>query len=262
MMLDAHPELAIPPETWFLPDCLGVRDAASFMRTVTATPTWPDHHLDAGALAAAVARLAPFGADEAARAFYRLYAARFGKRRWGDKSPQYSLNLREVETLLPEARFVHIIRDGRDVALSVRHLWFAPGSTVEELAADWRDRIERARRDARRVRHYLEVRYEELIADAPSVLRRICAHVELSYDDAMLRYPERASARLDEHEERRDAAGNLLVSKEGRRELNRHARLPPQPSRVGRWREQMAPAERARFARTAGKLLRGLGYDA
>ena len=62
-------------------------------------------------------QLCPFTVTEGLRCFYRCYAHRFGKRRWGNKTPMYSCHLHTVERILPEAHFIHIIRDGRDAAL-------------------------------------------------------------------------------------------------------------------------------------------------
>jgi len=46
--------------------------------------------------------------------FYQLYASRFAKPRWGDKTPSYCHHMQNIEEVLPEAHFIHIIRDGRD----------------------------------------------------------------------------------------------------------------------------------------------------
>ena len=266
MMLDAHPELSIPPETGFLipafpliasrPDDLRVR----LWETIIGFETWPDMHLSADDLRTAFEEIEPFDPAEAVRTFYRLYARRFGKARWGDKGPLYSPLLRQIEQLLPEASFVHLIRDGRDVAVSVRPLFFSPGSDLETIGRDWRDRIEGARALGAHCRSYLEVRYEELIHRPETELRRICNAIELPFDPAMLRYHERSGERLDEVFGRWDAAGELVISKEERLYNQRFTTRPPDAARIGRWRGELSPVEVAAFERVAGELLDELGY--
>ena len=104
----------------------------------------------------------------------------------------------EIETILPEARFIHLIRDGRDVALSVRPLWFAPGKDVGTLARDWKRRIEETRELSRNCAHYLEFQYEALVTRPEAELRKICAFIHLDYHPQMLDYFKKARHRLDE----------------------------------------------------------------
>ncbi|MGH9360521.1 MAG: sulfotransferase family protein [Thermoanaerobaculia bacterium] len=267
LMLDAHPELAIPPETGFLTALAalaarGEESREAVLRAISGSPCWPDFHLDPAALARELEGIEPFTAAEGARAFYRLYARRFGKARFGDKTPGYAGRLAAIESLLPEARFIHLIRDGRDVALSVRGLWFSPGDTLERIACDWRKRVRKARAQAARCRHYLEVRYEELVADTTSVLRRVCDFAELRFEPAMEAYHLRAPERLQEHEARLGEDGRPVITKEERLHNQRFTTRAPERSRVFRWRREMAPEERARFEGVAGDLLRELGYEA
>jgi hypothetical protein len=214
-MMDAHPELAVPPETGFLPALAlmdpsvgGARMAAEL---ITRFHTWPDFQLSALDLMSEVERCGDTAAADAARTFYRLYAARFGKTRWGDKTPVYGANLDLIESLLPESRFIHLIRDGRDVALSVRPLWFRPGDSVEALAADWKARLTETRARGSRVEHYLETRYEALVLDPERTLREICGFIDLPFDARMLTYYERSGERLEEHGARYSADGTLLI---------------------------------------------------
>ena len=67
-----------------------------------------------------------------------------------------------------------------------------------EMVRRWRKRIIKAREDAADVDGYVEVRYEDLIDDTETVLRRVCELIELDYDPMMLTYHERASERLQE----------------------------------------------------------------
>src|SRR5204862_393593 len=102
-----------------------------------------------------------------------------------------------IERALPEARFVHLIRDGRDVALARRKSSVDP-PTPGRVARRWQQRIERAREQAPRLRHYTEVRYEDLVLESEPTLRRICEFAELDFEPAMLDYHERADDRLAE----------------------------------------------------------------
>jgi hypothetical protein len=264
MMIDAHPAVAVPPETGFLPALADLNPATNIARAaweiMTGFHTWPDFHIEPAALRARLDREGSTPA-EAARAFYRLYAERFGKDRFGDKTPTYGNALDRIASLLPEARFVHIIRDGRDVTLSVRGLWFRPGDSVEACAADWMARIARARALGSQVPHYLEIRYERLVTLPEETLESICRFLELSFDPLMLTYHTRAPARLDEHEARHDADGRLVVAKAQRLDNQRYVTEPPRLDRIGRWKKEMRESEVRRFDAVAGEWLDRLGYD-
>src|SRR5207247_397312 len=65
---------------------------------------------------------------DAIRRVYAVYAEAHGKSRFGDKTPPFLMHVRTLAELFPEARFVHLVRDGRDVALSLREQPFAPSS--------------------------------------------------------------------------------------------------------------------------------------
>lgn len=270
LMLDSHPELAIPPETSFLTLGLKLRGRGDklrekFFRMIVnypePAPSWPDFEVPEEAFRAALLEVNPFNVPEGFRAFYRLYAARFGKPRWGDKTPLYCLHLDTVRRTLPEARFVHVIRDGRDAALSLRRMWFSPGREIETQAAYWRKCVLAARRAGLKHPDYLEVRYEDLILDTRETLERICAHVSLDYDDAMLSYYTRAPARLREHKGRTRPDGTTLFTQEQRLRQQERTTEPPDPSCVFAWKRAMSADERRRFQRVAGGLLEDLGYE-
>ena len=284
LMLDSHPELAMTHETGFIPlmhtlysplhrgfysrlrtAVQGQGWAGSlreeFLSLLASQPNWADFHIPRQQLGESLSQLEPFNVTEGLRIFFRLYAARFGKPRWGDKTPNYCLHLRTIEQILPETRFIHIIRDGRDAALSVRGLHFAPGRDIETLASHWVRTINAARLQGRRCSHYLEVRYEDLVLDTTKVLEKICAFAELNYDARMEQYYKSAPLRISELEPTRDSRGNILVTRETRQQTNRLTTQPPQPERVARWKSDMTQAERATFKSIAGLLLEDLGYD-
>lgn len=265
LMLDSHPLLAIPPETGFLPAAadlsatVDLRDR--FFAVLRRCDAWADFDLDPDALRGALDRVEPFDLAEGVRTFYRLYAARFGKPRWGDKTPDYGLHLLRIRRLIPEARFIHILRDGRDVALSIRPLWFAPGRTLRDLAAHWQSRILEIRKQGAECGAYLELRYEMLVRSPERELRRACDFLELPYTHELLDYHRRAPDRLREHRTRYTPDGGVLITGEQRFHNQRFTTRPPDPSRVFRWKSEMSAAEREEFARAAGEFLQELGYE-
>ena len=64
---------------------------------------------------------------------------------WGDKAPLHGFFMDRIEAMLPEAHFIHMLRDGRDVCLSLRPMWFSPGWEVEIQARHWCDFVSAAR---------------------------------------------------------------------------------------------------------------------
>src|SRR5205085_9502021 len=100
--------LAIPPETHFIPEvAAAARTAAEksrevFFERITASRVWNDFQIDAALLRSRLEEVEPFEIGSGLRIFYQLYAARFGKARWGDKTPTYLAHMRLIQDLLPE----------------------------------------------------------------------------------------------------------------------------------------------------------------
>lgn len=263
VMLDAHPEIAIPAETHFYPALLAV-DAQSdgwldaALAALTTSHTWGDYRLDAGEFERAVRGASVRGPGDVLRLFYRSYAARFDKPRWGDKFPGNALHMTRIARLLPEARFVHIIRDGRDVAASLRGKWWRPGDdTHAACIALWAERIRATRAQAAAV-PYLEVRYESLVREPRATLAQLCAFLELPYHEAMLGYARRALERHDEvsdwYFEGRFVPRTQVVASFA----NTGQPLTDEP--IGRWRTAMSAADAAACEEVAGDLLSELEY--
>ena len=271
MMLDSHPQIAIPPETGFLPHTLtnlfgsDERRRHALMARLVNFPRrasgWQDFGLTPQLLLQELSGVTPFRLDEGLRCFYRAYAARFGKTRWGDKTPSYGAHMRVIEHLLPEARFIHIIRDGRDVALSLRTLWFSPGIDMRTLARKWRRDIGAIRNEASHCRWYLELRYESLVRDPQRTLKEVCAFIDIDYDADMTHYHLRAPSRLAEHGARVRNDGLTLVSRAERLAQQRLLLHPPDPTRISRWKTDMPERDRREYESVAGDLLAALGYE-
>jgi Sulfotransferase family len=185
---------------------------------------------------------------EAIAAIFETYAERQGKPRWGDKTPLYMQQLPLLDRLFPDARWVHLVRDGRDAALSFLELpegfsgrtWAQP-RTAAQFAARWRVEIVAARRLGRQAGgRYLELRYEDLVAEPERELRRVCEHASLPWEPGMLEY-----------------AGTSEVA-----QMPEHRNLAKPPTAGLRdWRDQMGREDALAFEQVAGDVLRSSGYE-
>lgn len=268
VMLDSHPDVAIPPETAFLkylPGLHGEGEAlrGRFVELVTADRTplsnWSDFDLDRGAFETRIAGLAPFTVAGAAREFYAMYAEGQRKRRAGEKTPDNIFVMRELASLLPEAHFLHVIRDPRDTVLSWRKTWFAPSQDFGALGAAWQEQVALGRAAGAAVAHYHELRYEDLVLHPESELPRVCAFLGLEYSPQMLDFEAQGAARIARLKGRMHVSGRM-VAREDRTRIHVNLARPPQHDRIGVWRRELSTADRAAVELAASPLFTSLGY--
>jgi hypothetical protein len=246
-LVGAHPDMAIPPESHFVVAQAPRRgepfEPGALVDALAASDRFALWELDRADVAAAVVGAA--GYPDAVRAVFALWAERAGKPRYGDKTPGYVVHLPSIARLFPEAVFVHVVRDGRDVAASFLDVGWA--TSAEEAARHWALRVRRGRRAGRALgpRRYHELRYEELVADPEPALRGVCDAVGLAFDAAMLDH--RAGA----------AEVARTTSHPG---YHRHLAEPVRDVRD--WRSDLTPSQQARVELVAGPLLAELGYPA
>jgi hypothetical protein len=251
-MVDAHPAIAIPPESNFVTDLLRDREryevengfaTDAFLADLVRHERFRRWRVPEADVRGALAGTIADGYADAVRAVFAVWARREAKPRSGDKTPRHVLHLATLGELFPEARFVHLIRDGRDVALSWAEQFSVP---VVFAIRRWARRVSRGRSAGRVLGPgcYREIRYEDLVADPERELRRLCGFVGLDFDPAMLRYHERAE--------------RLLASMPDR---HRHERIALPLAPVRDWRSQMVREDVALCDLLAGDVLADGGYE-
>ncbi|MEM1232383.1 MAG: sulfotransferase [Pseudomonadota bacterium] len=116
---------------------------------------------------------------------FHAFAASAGKVRWAEKSPQNAQHIARLAGAFKDARFVHVLRDGRDAAASFQRRWLRdPQLTIYR----WKKVVQLARRDGQQLgaQRYLEVTYETLTAQPEQTLREICEFLALPFEPVVL----------------------------------------------------------------------------
>jgi hypothetical protein len=255
-VLDSHPDLAVAHEARFIVP-LGLRraryerpegfDGDRFVRDMARDRAVTNNlGLSEGELRAVLAERPVVDLPDATRRVFARYAAAQGKSRYGDKMPGYVLRIAMLAAMFPDARFVHIIRDGRDVALSTMNIDGVSTDAVEQ-AFNWTTRVGAGQTAGRELgpERYREVRYEALVDDPEPVVADLCRFLDLSFEPAMLQFFERTAG----------TPTSVQVNP-------RHRRLAEPLSRGERsWRTDMSAADLEAFEAVAGGLLGELGYE-
>jgi hypothetical protein len=247
-------EAAIPTESMFLADFASARrgggldDPARAERLLQTI--WHHPRVRAWNLPGPPPPVPPGLTHEQAYRFvvsapFVAYAERENKSRWGDKTPAYLAHVDELAELWPEARFLVLVRDGRDVALSVLRMPFG-ANNVWAAARSWAHAVQLGRKAERRYPGRVQtLRYEDLVHSPEVEIERACKFISLRYEPGMLAIEQTDPSKIVE-----DQSGWFTNVWAG---INTRA--------VGKWRTEMTPREQRTFESVAGRELEELGYE-
>jgi hypothetical protein len=257
-MLCAHGDLHIPPETYVLGDVIRVfrRHRGLLWRDLVPLVLgkfefYPEFVTFDVSLRPLANRLLELPQQERSLArlldeFYRFHAESLGfaGRRWGDKTPLNTFHLDKIRSVFPAAQFIHLVRDGCDVA----HSYVSAGlyADLEAAGRRWRDSVEAAQSfSSRHAASCLEIRYEELVRAPRQQLTGICRFLGIDVRMEML-----AS----------EAIAGLMGDVAAR---PHHERVgePLSAASVGKGRRELPLAERRALEPIIGATLARLGYD-
>lgn len=263
-MLDHHPDLAVANDTHFVaraieklaPEWVGPAQAGEDVPLTDALREGLPSYHRFGRLGVSRDRVADALAEadgyrDLVARLYGEFARSRGKRFAGEKTPDFVRRLPLLHGLFPAARVLHIVRDGRDVALSLLDwanqdrgpgkipLWREQPVAVSALWWRWQVRAGRDERPA--ATPYAEVRYESLVADPERELQSIAWFLDLPYAEAM--------ARFHRGKERRGAG------------LSAKSAWLPATRGLRDWRKSMDERDVALFEALAGDLLDELGLE-
>jgi len=172
-----------------------------------------------------------------------------GVRRWAEKTPDHILCISQIKRLIPDSLVVHIIRDGRDAALSlanfgrIRPFFWQRGSKLLSFGAYWKWMVRKGRATGRIIgRDYYELHYEDLVEKPRETLAHLGDFIGHNLD-----YERIAQV----------GVGSVSRPNTSFQTLATPVGLSP----VGRWRSQYTPEDLARFETLVGDCLEDTGYS-
>lgn len=269
LMITAHPAIVVPPECgfavwwatkygdWSASDIETRTD--EFLRDLQGARKFETWEMDMGALKAEIRAQVPGSYAALVSLVYEAYGQQKGRtfERWGDKNNFYLNHIPELHGIFPQAQFLHIVRDGRDVACSYRELGrkksdsqYAPRleTAPEAIATEWAGNVSKVATAFARLPDDLAytVRYEDLVRDAEGTLKGVCAFLQEPFSAQMLAYHELNRTQQLEPAEFLQWKAKTLEA--------------PTDSQVGRYLRDLSPEERSEFERVAQSALQNFGY--
>ncbi len=165
------------------------------------------------------------------------------KPRWGEKTPQNGPHWRAISEGFPDAQFIHLVRDGRDCALSWINANFGPKLTYP-AAVKWAAYVDdmQVMKQTLGPQRVIEVRYEDLISDIDTTLHAICEFLGEPYDPAMKAFYKSEDTYMTE------------------RRNNEKLKQPVMTSNTDKWKKKMSERNQRIFEALAGKQLQRYGY--
>ena len=179
-------------------------------------------------------------------AVFSEWAKGQGKPRWGVKTPGFVKLMDSLLQHFPSAQFIHIVRDGRDVVMSMGRVSWGTRNLLR-AAESWKYLTILGRKMGRVMGpgRYHELRYEDLVNDPEGNLRGICKFLGEEFDPAMLSYHEGAKSEMPESSI----------------DWHKSSVSAPNKNKVFAWKREMPISDQIVFDRYAGDVLEQFGYE-
>lgn len=160
---------------------------------------------------------------------------------WGDQSPGNTLHLPRVFHTFPQARYLHLLRDGRDVVASM----IEKGHSLHESTMRWETSVKQAQSLQAKLgpEQFPEVRYENLVSEPARTIGQICTFVGIEYQAEMLDFWQSPTTIEHKHYKHHRNLGQPVFA-----------------SSVGKWEERLSPSEKEFVLAKTSSLLQSLGY--
>lgn len=258
-ILTAHPRIYIPPEFGYLGEVVqGYRHRAyrewpqlvsDMLNWYEWERSWNPLFMPLRAKVQAQLEAEPQERRSLARIIETVYTALAQAQdkpgcAWGDKTPANTFHLHEIRELFPQAKFVHMVRDGVDVVASFMHKDKSPD--LPHYAARWQTAVRLGRGVVESLpRQAVEVRYEDLVRTPVRALEPVCSLLGVGYEPAMV-----------EELGHVESLGDVVA-------YSHHQSVTQAvtDASIGKGRRELRPDQLARLQQLIGDDLKAFGYD-
>jgi hypothetical protein len=249
LMLNEHSMLHVPRETLFIIDLINAlpldrrlsnKERRLAFDIIVKNERWKDLEIQDNELWNNLQMLDRPYLREIIKTVFEISASRAGKPVWGDKTPDYVKEIARIHEIFPNAKFIHVIRDGRDVCLSLlKRRWI--GTWVPNIARYWSDCVYKGIAAGRNLPEdrYMEVYYEDLVLNSTQVLNNVCAFLGVEFEKQMLEFYESAAVNIAPWE----------------RDLHHKTMRPPKKDDLYRWQREANPLIIGSFEAFAGDTM-------
>ncbi len=254
LMLNEHSRLFIPPESHFLeglvrkfPRSKPVSDGEldQMISEVVSSRRWQDWGEDPEALKQYLKDKNVQTLPDLIDSVFRFCSGCDDSMRWGDKTPKYVYSINEIAETYPRARFIHIVRDGRDVCVSMLNTQWLGGS-IRQISEHWCSATQAAS-DAELLLgedRYLQISYEDLVCHSESALKKVCGFIGEEYQSNMLEFYKNTEGKVAD----RSKKYHTKTTKK------------PSPEDIGRWSRELPISKVLVYEAQAGPQLHKYGY--
>lgn len=171
------------------------------------------------------------------------YCRSEGKSIWGNKTPSFFRKIDILYALFPDAKFIHIVRDGRDVFNSFRKIDLSMNN-VSVMALDWSYKLFRIEKSLNKIppSNKVTIRYEDLLNKSEVTVRRICSVIGVKYENSMLDFYKSS------HKHTSQTHSKLIF-------------MPLNEKNMYKWKKTLAPREVKIFNLLARHYLKKYNYE-
>jgi len=266
LILNSNSKISIPNEfilvekiitTFSNNDEISKKAAIDFINKISDLKKFKDWNIDVGKLITKANENNFYTRNHLIQLIYSFYTKQYnGKKVWGDKNIHSLSYLKDIVSIFPEARFIHIVRDGRDVALSLKKVgWLFYKfptkkrhyiNNIKGCALTWNDSLELIEENEHLFdsNNFIEINYEFLVKEPKKALNSLCSFLKIDFEDKM----------LDFHE-------NNSISKERLALTHKNTKKPILKDNFNKYLKFLSKNEIQIFEHYSSKMLLKYGYE-